>query len=88
MILSARSQTCECLSCTTPILPTSSLTVSVRNMPDLEKSLDGQPPAVVDMSNPLGPKESSPDDVDSSERATETAEKESGGSMRDYFVRG
>ncbi|KAL9125363.1 MAG: hypothetical protein Q9217_005420 [Psora testacea] len=54
-------------------------------MPDVEKSLGVQPPAVDDMPNKVKPKEPSPYEVNSSERAEDTAEKESGGSMRDYF---
>ena len=60
----------------------------MRRMPDVEKSLGVQPPAVDDMPNKVEPKEPSPYDANSSERVEDTAEKESEGSMRDYFVSG
>ncbi len=45
-----------------------------------------QPPAVHDMPTTVEPKEPSQDDANSYKRAADTAEKESGGSIRDYFV--
>ena len=63
--------------------------VYIRRMPDFEKSLGVQPPAVDDMPNKVEPREPSPYDANSSEVAKDTAaEKESAGSMRDYFVSG
>ena len=54
--------------------------------PDVEKSLGVQPPAVSNEPNKVDAKEHDTDDADSSERADETPEKETEGSLRDYFV--
>lgn len=57
-------------------------------MLDAEDSLRVQPPAVDDMLTKVEPKEPSLYDANSSEKAEDTAEKESEGSMRHYFVSG
>ena len=57
-------------------------------MSEFEKSLDTQSSAVDDVSNNVEPKELSVDDANSSERIDDTPEKESNGSLRDYFVGG
>jgi len=65
---------------------------SVSKALDEEKSYSAPSPAVDDMPHKIELRELqelqelSPDDVDSSEKADEMAEKETEGSMRDYFV--
>ena len=55
-------------------------------MSDVEKSLGVQPTAVDNMPNKVELKESSSYDGNSTEKVEDTVEKESVGSMRDYFV--
>lgn len=68
---------------------------SVIRMSDPEKLLDRQRSAVHDMPDKTEPQEPSPcdakssgkpEDTSSSDKAKDTAEKKSEGSLRDYFV--
>lgn len=57
-------------------------------MPDVEKSLGGQPPTAGNMPSKVELKKSSSGDTDSSEVAEDKPEKEKKGGIKDYFVNG